>query len=191
MERLRSIIEEHATGRKVLVLFVLTNLIYASMLLITIPKTMSYADGMKLLDMMPLGFDVSYVNSLFESLGEPGRSFYLSRQIPLDMLYPILFAISYSLLIGYFLKKLNKLEVPFIIICILPLVAGIADYLENTGIIYMLLTYPDFPSNLVSITSIFSIIKSMSTTLYFIGLILTLFFLGLGFFRRTLKKQTI
>ena len=91
--------------KKVLILFVLTNIVYAAMLIITIPKTMGFSNGLKLLDMMPMGYDLEYINTLFETLGEKGREVYLYNQIPLDMIYPFLFAISYCLVIGYFLKK--------------------------------------------------------------------------------------
>lgn len=54
---LNKIIEKNISGKKVLGLFILTNLVYAYMLMVTIPKTMAFANGMKLLDMMPAGYD--------------------------------------------------------------------------------------------------------------------------------------
>ncbi len=139
MERIRKIIDKNLSGKKVLLLFVLTNTVYAIILIVTIPKTMTFSNGMKLLDMMPMGYNSEYINSLFEALGENGRQVYLYNQLPVDMIYPFLFGISYCLLIGYFLKKLNKLDSVFFYLCFLPLIAGIADYLENFGIIAMLL----------------------------------------------------
>ena len=68
MIKLREIIAKNSSGKKVALLFVITNLIYAFMLLVTIPKTVAYSGGMKLLDMMPLGYDLDYVNSLFKAL---------------------------------------------------------------------------------------------------------------------------
>ena len=68
------------------------------MLIITIPKTMAFSNGMKLLDMMPSGYDSEYITSLFEALGEDGRHAYLYSQLPVDMIYPLLFGISYCLI---------------------------------------------------------------------------------------------
>ena len=73
------------------------------MLTITIPMVMSFSDGMKLLDMMPAGYSAEYVNTLLNTLGEQGRNAYLFQQIPVDMVYPFLFAVSYCLLFAYFL----------------------------------------------------------------------------------------
>ena len=78
MKRLIKFIDKNATGKKVLSLFVITNMVYAFMLSITIPKTMEYSNGFKLLDMMPMGYDLNYVNNLFQSLDETGRAAYLN-----------------------------------------------------------------------------------------------------------------
>lgn len=180
---MRKRINSNLAGKKVLLLFVITNIVYAAMLVITIPKTMSFSNGLKLLDMMPMGYDLDYINTLFETLGEKGREVYLFTQIPLDMIYPFLFGISYCLIIAFFLKKLDKLNSSLFYICLLPIIAGIADYLENIGIITMLNTYPDISQISVFATNIFTIVKSLATTIYFVALIIAMIILGI----RTMK----
>lgn len=180
MERIRKIIATNLTGKKVLLLFLLANIVYAVMLIVTIPKTMTFSNGLKLLDMMPLGYDLEYINTLFETLGENGRQVYLTNQLPVDMIYPFLFGISYCLLIGFFLKKLNKLDTFYFYLCFLPLIAGIADYLENFGIFTMLNNFPDFSPFTAKVTNVFSVVKSMTTTVFFIALIITLLMLGIS-----------
>lgn len=154
------------------------------MLVFTIPKTMAFSNGMKLLDMMPTGYNFKYVNELFSALGEKGRETYLTNQIPLDMFYPFLFGISYCLLVAYFLRKLNRLNKPYIYLCFIPIIAGISDYCENIGIITMLNTYPDFTENTVNLTSMFSIIKSVSTSIFFISIIIILVLCLKSFFKK-------
>jgi len=179
MKRLTKFIEKNISGKMVLGLFILTNLVYTFMLTVTIPKTMEFSNGMQLLDMMPTGYDLNYVNELFTSLGEIGRSTYITNQIPVDMIYPLLFGLSYCLLLGYFLKKLNKLNSNYIYLCVIPINAGIADYLENIGIIIMLKNYPELKETAVYTTSIFSVIKSITTSMFFIVLIVILITLGI------------
>jgi hypothetical protein len=185
MTRIKKIIDKNSTGKKVLLLFVLTNIVYAVMLIITIPKTMAFSNGMKLLDMMPTGYDSEYITSLFEALGEDGRHAYLYSQLPVDMIYPLLFGISYCLMIGYFLKKIHKLDSAFFYLCFLPIIAGIADYLENFGIIKMLNNYPNLSQISMDATNIFSVVKSMTTTVFFVALIITLLMLGM----KTIKER--
>ncbi|MBR8537479.1 hypothetical protein KDU71_18060 [Carboxylicivirga sediminis] len=184
MKLLNTFIEKNISGKKVLGLFILTNIVYFFMLTVTIPKTMAFSDGMKLLDMMPTGYDLNYVSELFSALGENGRRLYLTRQIPVDLIYPLLFALSYCILLGYFLKKLNKLKTPFLYLCLIPVFAGISDYLENIGIITMLNSYPDITHDSVSMTNTFSILKSISTSAFFIILMVVLILVGLSAIKR-------
>ena len=179
MNKLRDFITANSSGKKVAILFVLTNLVYAFMILVTIPKTVAFSGGMKLLDMMPQGYDSEYVTELFNKLGKEGRDVYLSNQIPVDMVYPFLFSITYSLLIAYFLKKLDKLNTSFFYLCLIPIIAGIADYLENIGIVTMLNSYPDLSVVHISTTNIFSLTKSISTTLFFMVLIVIIILVGI------------
>ena len=178
MKNTKEIISNNIQGKKVLVLFILTNLVYAVMLLITIPMTMNFSNGMRLLDMMPSGYSSDYVYELLNTLGVKGREVYLYNQIPIDMVYPLLFGISYCLLLAYFLKRLNKLNSILFYLCWLPLIAGAADYFENFGIISLLNSFPDSSQGLIKATSVFSVIKSISTTIYFVALITILIVLG-------------
>ncbi len=179
MKKFTQFIEKHGSGKKVLALFILTNLVYAFMLAVTIPRTMNFSNGMNLLDMLPTGYDLNYVSELFSALGEEGRNTYLTNQIPVDMIYPFLFAVSYGLLLAYFLKKIDKLKTPFTYLCLLPILAGIADYAENFGIINLLNSYPDLSAAAVKTTSSFSLVKSISTSVFFVVLIIVLIVLGI------------
>lgn len=184
MIRFAKILEKNTSGKKVLGLFILTNVVYLFMLFVTIPKTMEFSNGMKLLDMLPTGYNLDYVNKLFKTLGENGREIYLTNQIPVDMIYPLLFGLTYSLLLAYFLKKLGKLKSPFTYLCLLPIIAGVFDYLENIGIITMLNSFPDLTGVIVSATNTFSVIKSASTSIFFIALLVILIILGIKFAKK-------
>lgn len=179
MDRFIKQLKKHLTGKKVLVLFTLTNIVYAYMLIVTIPATMQFSNELQLLDMMPAGYNLEYVNTLFHTLGENGRQTYLSKQIPVDMIYPLLFGISYAAVLAYFLLKLPKLNSTYLYLCLLPILAGIADYFENIGIIKMLNKYPNVTETMVNTTSTFSVIKSSATSIYFLALIVTLIVLGI------------
>src|SRR5210317_1899781 len=105
---MKNFLIKYSKGKIVLVLFILANLVYVIMVAITIPKTAQFANGMKLLDMMPGGYNFEYVQSLLSALGEEGRHAYLFKQLPFDMFYPAFFAFGYSILLAFFLKKLNR-----------------------------------------------------------------------------------
>ena len=176
---MKDLIKRNINGKKILLLFILTNVIYAIMLSITIPKVMSFADGMKLLDMMPTGYNSEYVNSLLSALGATGRNAYLFNQLPVDMIYPFLFGITYCLLLAYIFNKLQKLDSFLFYLCFIPLFSGLFDYCENIGIITMLNNYPDNSNLLTQTTNVFSVLKSSFTTIYFIILTISLIVYGI------------
>lgn len=184
---MRNLIKRNLSGKKVLLMLIATNVIYVIMLTITIPRVMSFAGGMKILDMMPTGYSPEYVNTLLNALGADGRHAYLYNQLPLDAIYPFMCGASYSLLLAYVLSKLNKLEGPLFYVCLIPVFSGLFDYCENIGIVTILTTYPNNSAALTNVTSIFSVLKSSFTTSYFIILILSLIALG-G--KKIFQKQT-
>ncbi len=180
---MRKFLHKNIKGSKVALLFVLANLVYALMLFKTIPDVMAFADGMKLPDMLPAGYDFAYISDLFEKLGDAGRNAYLFQQIPVDMVYPALFAISYCLLLAFFIKKLNGLNSPMVYACLLPIIAGVFDYMENIGIISMLTSYPDLSKDTVVATNIFTLVKSTSTSIYFVLLLIVMVMVGIKYIR--------
>ena len=155
--RLIKFIESKKSGKIILGLFILTNIIYIYMLMVTIPKTTEFSNGIKLL----------------------------------DMIYPLLFGLSYCFIFASFLKKLQKLNTPFSYLCLLPLIAGIADCLENFGIITILNNYPDLTSTTLNTTNTFSVLKSTSTSIYFIALMVILIIFGIKFMKRNKTSANI
>lgn len=159
------------TGFRTVALLVLSNTVFAIMLLITLPALESFSQGLKIFDVMPTGYDHEYASKLLEALGGPGRDYYLSVQLPLDLLYPLLYALANSFLFLYLIKKMELASKWFSIIYVLPLVAACFDYMENGCIAWMLLQAEILEPWHVSMSSLFTLLKSVSTTLYFILLI--------------------
>jgi len=187
---MKNLIKRNLSGKKILILFILTSIVYAVMLTITIPKVMNFADGMKLLDMLPTGYTADYVNSLLNALGSDGRNAYLFQQIPLDLIYPGLFGVTYSLIFAFIIKKLGKADSFLFYLCFIPVFAGIFDYLENIGIITILKSYPDNSATISQITNAFSISKSALTTIYFIILLFALLALLTKYIATKNRKTT-
>ncbi len=175
---LRSVVANNLKWQKVLLLFIIANALYVLMLMVTVPMVIGYSDGLPILDLMPLGYDVEYVSKLFETLGEEGRSAYLYRQLPVDMVYPLFFAVSYSLLMAFVLKGLGKLDSGWFYLCLLPVLGALGDYAENIGIIGLLQSYPDLNENLVAFARAASVFKSLTTTVFFLALIVAVALLG-------------
>jgi hypothetical protein len=162
-------------GRTILILFVITNIVYLTMLFYSIPTLVGYSEGFDIFDMSPFGYNHTEAQRLLGTLGEEGRSFYRDTQLLLDSLYPVLFAATYSLLM---LWVINFGQLKFIVwrgLSLLPLLAGVFDYSENYFIFKILASYPEVPERLVSISSALTVSKSMTTTVFFVGLLFAFF----------------
>ena len=159
-----------ASGRIVFILFIMTMAIYLLMLFYTIPLVESFAPDMALFDLSPSGYSYQHALSLLEELGDAGRLIYLSRQLPLDFIYPGLFAFSYTLLLIWLFSKSVKDTSRVFYLAIIPALGGVFDYLENIFIIRMITYFPDLSTGLVQVASIFTLLKSIFTTIFFLVL---------------------
>ena len=64
--------------------------------------------GINLFDLSPTGYSFEYAIKLLDTLGSDGRELYLYRQLPLDFIYPGLFAVSFSLLLYWLLLTTKR-----------------------------------------------------------------------------------
>ena len=105
MEEIVKLLKKWASGKVVLGLFIITMIVYLTMLFYTIPAVERFASGKALFDLSPTGYSYEYAISLLKALGHEGRNIYLNLQLPMDFIYPGLFAISYSLLLAWVFGK--------------------------------------------------------------------------------------
>lgn len=168
MKKLVSIIQSQSSGKNVLLFFIPAMIIYAIMLFYTIPAVEEYSKGKKLFDLSPGGYSYEYARELLTVLGENGRDLYLYNQIPLDFLYPALFAISCSLLLSWLLLKLKETNSRLFFFCLIPVAAGVFDYIENFLIISMISGIQDISPGQVLMSSMVTVAKSALTTVFFI-----------------------
>lgn len=161
-----------ATGKNVLVFIIPAFVVYLFMLFYTIPNVQQYAPEMEIFDLSPAGYSYEYSMQLLSALGIVGRDAYLYRQLPLDFIYPGLFAISLCLLMAWVILK-GKTHTPAMFyLCLVPIGVGLLDYLENIQIILMIINYPNISENQVAMSSVTTIAKSGLTTIVFIFLVI-------------------
>lgn len=163
--------EKYATGRVVLGLFALTTMVYLWIILGSIPAVIAESPDTRIFDMSPFGYSHEDAIHILEKIGEKGRNTYLVHQLPVDLLYPLLFATTYALMLFWVFGKFVKKGSWLFGLTYLPVVAGILDYGENAGVFTMLLSYPDLLPGLVLMTSICTVLKSLFTTLFYVVLL--------------------
>jgi len=171
MSRLKQITWKHW-----LVSLLMSQAIFISMQIVTIPLILQEAGGLKIFDMLPLGYTYDYAYQFLAQLTERGYELYKYVQLPLDIFFPILNCLAglctFILLTRLYLRVSRKslqdqYSLALKIVLALPLIAMLFDYLENLMIFVMLTYRLAIPKALVGVANIFTIVKSMSTTMFY------------------------
>ncbi|MGJ8694606.1 MAG: hypothetical protein ACSHW0_19285 [Thalassotalea sp.] len=171
MEVLIRFMQKYSSGKIVSLLFVSTMVVYIAMLFYSIPAVSQFAPELPLFDLSPSGYSFSYASELLSTLGADGRNLYLSIQLPLDFIYPGLFSVTYSLMLVWLCRKLFNKNSKIYYLALVPFFTGIFDYVENIYIIKMINSFPDLQVTTVKIASMFTVLKSSFTMVFFILLI--------------------
>jgi len=130
--------------------------------------------GIGILDMR-IGLSPRETYDHLAAMGETGRSFYKTKILPLDLLFPL----AYSLFLFLCLSRLSERSRRT---TLLPVAAALMDYGENSLVFLMLTHYPQEYPALAQWTSVFTILK-------FSFLFLSIMVLGVTLIRRNLSRN--
>jgi hypothetical protein len=136
-----------ATGKNILILLALFLLANFGIVPLVYPKFQT-------LDMLN-GYTPTQAYGLISSYGEQGRQAYAIIEVTLDLIYPLVTGILFSLLTLYSLQHGFPNQKWTRWLAFLPFTVMTFDYLENTSILILLLEYPRQLSGLTRIASFF------------------------------------
>lgn len=143
--------------------FVVTLLVYGTMLAWSLPFIAAEANGIPPFDMRPTGYSFQEAREFLGTLSPEGRDFYLEVQHRLDLAYPALIAFTlFSAIVLLTPSRLGALRYP---LALLPVAGSIFDYLENHSVAEMLAVGADgLTAELASRANIYTVLKSGLTT---------------------------
>ena len=98
--------------------------------------------GIPILDMRS-SFTPDDAYELFTALGNEGRQAYRFFHLVPDTLFPIGYSLTFCFISAWFLVRLLSRDHYLQLLCLLPLVSGLADILENLSLVFASLAYPD------------------------------------------------
>lgn len=148
------------TVRQLITLSGLTLALYGAMVFGPLASLQDMA-GAAPMDMRPTGYTPDAVRGFLERIGEAGRRLYLTRQIPLDMLYPALLALTLVGWLAWMGRGGGWIAV----------VASLFDYAENLLIVAMIWGFPDVPDGLARLASGVTVLKSGFSTVAFVWIL--------------------
>jgi hypothetical protein len=132
-----------------------------------IAELKSITGGVGVLD-MELFYTPDQAYAFLSAMGEAGRSFELTRIIPLDLLVPLFYGLFLSMLISWLLKKWLPVDSRWHRLNVIPVIGALFDYLENLGIIAMLLAWPMEMYSIAQITMAATLLKFGFSILAFV-----------------------
>lgn len=180
-----------------LLFLLLSQVIYSIMQMLTIPGIQKEAGGLPIFDMQFLGYSYEYAHKFLSQLTAKGYELYLFYQLPLDLLYPFLNFLTgictFVLLSRIYLKYKDKMlqEKYYLIrnVLILPLASMVFDYLENSMIFVMLSYKEAVPKTFVTLSSIFTLLKSMSAVMFYTLCLITCVLIGFAWINNKTRRD--
>lgn len=152
-----------------------------------VAKLKEYTDGVGILD-LERTYTPEQAYRILESQGEIGRQFYKRIIILLDFVFPTIYMIFWSVIINFLFTRWLTTENKMHKLCLVPLLAGISDYIENVLILTMIHYFPQKLYNIAVLANVMTILKGI-----FSGLSIFLIIAGVvGLIRKTMneKKKT-
>ena len=172
----------------IVILFLLAHLVLIMMMVFTFPRINAQL-GTQAFDLKTFGYSQEEATLMIQNLDQSTIDFYIFPQLLLlDILYPILLALFLSTLIIR-LSNLIGLSPNRIYsnLFILPFIAMLIDYLENSLILVMISNPEEISSGLIKAASIFTQMKAAFTTMSWL-VILILFVIWLN--KKRIDKNT-
>jgi hypothetical protein len=111
---------------------------------------------------------------LISSYGNQGRQYYMIIELTLDIIYPFISALMFSLITLYTFQRAFPKQPWLCHVAWIPFVVMLADYLENISIVTMLIAYPRQLPIVAQIADFFTETKNFLTPfelLFLVGLI--------------------
>ncbi|MFA4859569.1 hypothetical protein [Methanoregula sp.] len=114
--------------------------------------------GVGVLDMEVL-YTPDQAYAFLAIMGEAGRAFYVTHIALLDMFVPFFYALFLSTVISWLLHTWLPAESRWHRLNLVPVIGGLCDYLENFGIIAMLLAWPAYLPDIAGFTMAATLLK--------------------------------
>jgi len=157
LNRLTALLSRWATRRNVLLVVALDLVMNAALLPLASARLAVLSGGMGPLDNF-FAYTPAQAYSVLAAYGAAGRAFDLSSELTLDLIYPIIYCLFFCLASLYFLQRAAPGRPNLARLALIPFLALAADYLENAGLIALLVNYP---AQLVAVAEATSLLTTL------------------------------
>ena len=145
LKKTLTFIQHKTSWPAILFLLVITSLMMYLMngtqLFFSNPTIVEHSGGLTILDLRE-SFSPDDAYELFTELGLAGRQAYMFLHLVPDSIFPIGYALTFAFISAWFLVRLLPLDHRLQWLCLIPLISGLADVLENISLVICNLAYP-------------------------------------------------
>lgn len=106
------------------------------------------------------GYNTETIYKQLSLMGEGGRQFYLTKIIPLEIIFAITFGVFFSLMVIYLIEKLMPSNKPALGLAYIPLLSMCFGIIESINILIVLLKYPEQLELILQLGNLLAMIKS-------------------------------
>jgi hypothetical protein len=168
--RSNAALRQFPSGWLVAALLVASGLLWAVMFFGPLAQLSHLAGGAAPFDVRPFGYGYDEARVFLSAIGEQGRHYYGYRELPLDMTYPPLYAVSRGLALWWLTKPGRVRAAPLrrrwrAALVAIPVIMASLDVIENGCIARMLSTWPELSPGLVQVASLVTRAKIMTGAL--------------------------
>lgn len=141
----------------------------------TLPGFRHHTHGAGILD-TEWHYSADRAYQLLTAQGENGRARYLQMLWTVDIALPLLASLWLAITASLALRRLGLSNHLATVLALLPLAAGLSDYIENSGITILLASYP---RHLDALAGVLGYVTSIKHVLYILSLLMaTLLWIG-------------
>lgn len=181
LNRLLSLVQRLATGRIVLILFLVTAAFGLTLNVTNIPIGVKVfqerAGGRDIMDMRS-SYTSDEVYAVLEALGPEGRELYATMHLAVDFVFPLFYSFFFATLFAWILGRLAPAGHPVQQLSLLAFVSLLADWSENICVLILNWSFPQRLEGLARVASVFTTIKFSMAPLSFGVLLVALLFFG-------------
>jgi hypothetical protein len=174
LEQLSSSLIRWGTGRNILILFVVLVVFSLAIVGPMYDRIQTLSGGVGELDRL-IVYTPDEAYDMIAAYGQQGRQYYATIALTLDTVFPLLLALTFSLILTSVFHRTFSREGVLQRTVLVPVAAMTADLLENAGIVTMLLSYPRKLRAVALLASAFSTVKwtaiAAESVLVIIGLL--------------------
>jgi hypothetical protein len=188
LDRFQQTVQQHATGRAVLVLLgifvALVFILNFTDLPLSSRALLAQSRGLVILD-ANIGYSPDEAYALFEALGPEGRQLYRYLHL-VDLFFPIIGMLFFATLIAWLLRHIVSPHHPAQRLILFAPAGMLADYAENICIWLMMLAFPQRLDGVAQLANFFTLFKAVNG---FIGIAVILVCVAILVWQRITHQQ--